>query len=108
MGPPHCEQVTGNKSAWWKCSTGAESDLGVAGRVTGINMGAGGLFGSDGRVSSWKNDPKMMNRPISTRMPGHHCPFENIIMMINNQNRPGKGPWKRLEPCLNLLCLCMW
>ena len=107
MGPPHCEQVTGSKSAWWKCSTGAGSGLGVAGGVTGINMGADGLFGSGGRVSSWKNDPKMMDRPIRIKMPGHQCPFENSMMKINSQNNPGKGPRKCLGPCLNLLCLCM-
>ena len=107
IGPPHCEQVTGNKSARWICSTGAGSGLGAAGGLTGINVGAGGLFGSGGRVSSWKNDPKMMDRPINTKMPGHQCPFENIMMKINSQNKPGKGPRKCLGLCLNLLCLCI-
>ena len=107
MGPPHCGHVTGSKSARWKCSTGVGLGLGVAGGVTGINMGADGLFGSGGCVSSWKNDPKIMDRPISTKMPGHQCPFENIIRKINSQNKTGKGPRKCLGPCLNLLYLCI-
>jgi hypothetical protein len=99
--------VSGSRSERWICSTGAGAIVGAEGGGICVTGDAGGDWVSC-RSESLKSELKMMLKPINTKIPGHQCPFEKIMMKIKIQKNPGKKPPRKcLGLCLNFRCLCM-
>ena len=104
IGPPHFEQVAGNKAALWIGSVGVTIGLVTTGGVESKSV-TGGFFFCGFSFSSSNIDPKTNQHPPATKSQGHQSPCVNIKAKMNHQIMPpGK---KKCGPCLRLLCLCM-
>ena len=108
IGPPHCGQVAGNKSARWRGSTGA-GVTSVAGAEGGVGNFTGGRSWGGCGEESRNSEPNKMDNPIKIKIPGHQRPPRKKKANRNNQKRPPNGLHGRyiLGPCRKCLCLCI-